>query len=55
MFIWAVIFLIIAVVAGLFGFTNIAGTAMGLAKIIFAVAVILLIIFFISGWMRKRK
>lgn len=54
MFSWAIIFLIIALVAGLFGFTNIAGTAVGFAKIIFAVALLLLIISLISGGLGMR-
>ena len=37
MFYWALIFFIIALIAGLFGFTDIAGVAMGIAKILFFV------------------
>jgi uncharacterized membrane protein YtjA (UPF0391 family) len=34
---WAVIFLIIALVAALFGFTDIASASAGIAKILFAI------------------
>jgi uncharacterized membrane protein YtjA (UPF0391 family) len=46
---WAVIFLIIAVIAGILGFTTIVGTALGIAKILFVVFLILFIIFLIMG------
>lgn len=54
MFTWAIVFLIIALIAGLFGFTGIAGTAVGFAKIVFAVALILLVISLISGGLGIR-
>ena len=38
---WVVLFLIIALVAGIFGFTNISVAAMGIAKIIFFIFIIL--------------
>lgn len=41
---WTLTFLIIALVAGLLGFGGIAGTAAGIAKIIFGLALILLMI-----------
>jgi uncharacterized membrane protein YtjA (UPF0391 family) len=40
---WAVIFVVIAVVAGLLGFGGIAGAAAGIAQLIFFVAVVLFI------------
>jgi uncharacterized membrane protein YtjA (UPF0391 family) len=46
---WAVTFLIIALIAGLFGFGLIAGTAIGLAKIIFFVFLVLCVLAFIMG------
>jgi uncharacterized membrane protein YtjA (UPF0391 family) len=39
-------------VAGLLGFGGIAGTAVGLAKIIFVVALVLLVVSLIFGGMR---
>ena len=38
---WAVIFLIIAMVAALFGFTDIASASAGIAKILFGIFLVL--------------
>ncbi|HET7681371.1 MAG TPA: DUF1328 domain-containing protein [Xanthobacteraceae bacterium] len=38
---WAVIFLIIALVAAFFGFTDIASASAGIAKILFAIFLVL--------------
>jgi uncharacterized membrane protein YtjA (UPF0391 family) len=46
---WAITFLIIALIALLFGFTSIAGTAMGFAKILFFVFLILFVLSLIFG------
>ena len=46
---WAITFLVIALIAGLLGFTSIAGTAIGFAKIIFVVFVILFVLSFVMG------
>ncbi|MBS1118088.1 MAG: hypothetical protein H6Q90_316 [Deltaproteobacteria bacterium] len=46
---WAVAFLVIAGIAAVFGFTGIAMSAAGIAKIIFLVALILAIVSFIAG------
>lgn len=43
MFGWAVTFLIIAIVAGVFGFTGIAGTVAVVAKILFAVGLVVFV------------
>ena len=45
----AITFLIIAIVAAVFGFGGIAGTAVGLAKIVFFVALILAVVGFVMG------
>ena len=44
--------LIIALIAGLLGFGGIAGTAVGLAKIIFFVALVLFVVSLFFGGMR---
>jgi uncharacterized membrane protein YtjA (UPF0391 family) len=49
MFSWAIAFFIIALIAAIFGFTGLAVSAAGIAKIIFIVALILAIISFIAG------
>ena len=44
---WAVVFLIVAIVAGLFGFSGIAGAATNIAWILFVVGLILALVFFL--------
>lgn len=46
---WAVTFLVIAIIAALFGFSGIAGTAVNIAWILFVVGLILAVVFFIVG------
>lgn len=46
---WAITFLIIALIAGILGFTTIAGTAFGFAKILFLVFLVLFVISFFMG------
>ena len=48
---WSVFFLIIALVAALLGFSSIAGTAAGIAKLLFGV---FLVLFLISLFMGRR-
>ena len=50
---WAVVFLVIAVVAALFGFGGVAGTAMEGAKIIFWIAVVMFVISLLFGFIRR--
>ena len=46
---WALIFLVVALVAGLLGFTTLAGAATGIAKILFFVFLILFVVSLIMG------
>lgn len=46
---WSVIFLIIAIIAGLLGFTSIAGTSIAIAKILFFVFLIIFVVTLIAG------
>lgn len=46
---WAATFLVISLIAAMFGFTNIAGTAMDIAKILFFIFLIPAVILFICG------
>ena len=50
---WAVIFLVVAIVAGLLGFGGVAGTSMEAAKIVFWVAIVIAIISFLFSAVRK--
>jgi uncharacterized membrane protein YtjA (UPF0391 family) len=52
---WALTFLIIALIAAVLGFGGIAGTAIGIAKIIFFVAIVLFLISAVAGAMRGRS
>ena len=51
---WALTFFIIALIAAILGFGGIAGTAAGIAKIIFFGAVILLVVSMLTGGFRGR-
>jgi uncharacterized membrane protein YtjA (UPF0391 family) len=52
---WALIFLVIALVAALFGFTGIAVAAAGIAKFLFGLFLLLCIVFFILGAVAAKK
>ncbi len=54
MFSWALTFFIVALIAALFGFGGIAGTAAGIGKFIFFAAIILLLVSLITGGFRTR-
>jgi len=51
---WAVFFLVIALVAAVFGFGGIAGTAVGIAKLLFFVFLAIFVISLITGLARGR-
>ncbi|SKA12555.1 DUF1328 domain-containing protein [Novilysobacter spongiicola] len=46
---WAIIFAVIGLIAGLLGFTGIAGGAFGIAKFLFWAAVIIAVVLFVLG------
>ena len=41
---WAITFLIVALIAAVFGFGGIAGTAVGIAKLLFFVFIVLFVV-----------
>jgi uncharacterized membrane protein YtjA (UPF0391 family) len=49
---WALIFFILALVAGYFGFIGLAGLAASIAKILFLIFLVLLVISFVSRALR---
>ena len=51
---WALTFLVVALIAGVLGFTTIAGTAIGVAKILFYVFLVLLVVSLIMHMARGR-
>jgi uncharacterized membrane protein YtjA (UPF0391 family) len=50
---WAVVFLVVAIIAALLGFGGVAGTAMEGARMLFWVALVLLIISLVFGLIRR--
>ena len=50
---WAVVFLVVAIIAALLGFGGVAGTAMEGARMLFWVALVLLVISLVFGLIRK--
>jgi len=52
---WTAIFLLIALVAAIFGFTNVAAGAAAIAKVIFFIFVVLLLVSLVLGLTAFRK
>ncbi len=51
---WALVFFIVAIVAGLFGFGVIASGAIGIARILFFLFIVLAIVSVITGLARRK-
>ena len=51
---WAVVFLIIALVAAVLGFGGVAAASAGIAKLLFVRFLLLFVISLIFGWRGKR-
>jgi uncharacterized membrane protein YtjA (UPF0391 family) len=49
MFSWAIVFLVIALIAAVFGFSGLAGTAVNIAWILFVVGLIFAVVFMVMG------
>ena len=54
-FMWAAIFLLIAIIAAAFGFTDISADGSHIAKILFYISLAIFIFFLISGLILFRK
>ena len=52
---WVATFLIIALIAGILGFGGVAGASVEIAKIIFFIAVVLLLVSAVVGLARGRN
>lgn len=50
---WAIIFLVVALVAALLGFGGVAGTAMGAAQMLFWVAIVLFVVTVVASLIRR--
>ena len=51
---WAIIFLIIAVVAGLLGLSFLSGIAYSAVLLVVVIFVILFVISFVAAWLRRH-
>ena len=51
---WALTFLVVALLAGVLGFTSVAGAAMGIAKILFFVFLVLFVVSIVMHLVRGR-
>jgi uncharacterized membrane protein YtjA (UPF0391 family) len=52
---WAIIFAVAALVLGVLGFGGLAGAAMGIAKLLFWLAVIIAVVMFVLGMTIYKK
>jgi uncharacterized membrane protein YtjA (UPF0391 family) len=50
---WALIFLVVAIVAGIFGFAGIMVAAAGIAKLLFYLFLVLFLVSLITGMVRR--
>ncbi|OYX32045.1 MAG: hypothetical protein B7Y99_09135 [Caulobacterales bacterium 32-69-10] len=51
---WALIFLVVALIAGALGFGGVAGASMGIAQVLFFVFVVLFVVSLIAHLVRGR-
>ncbi len=52
---WALIFLVFGLIAGLLGFTSVAGTAIGIAKVLFYILLALFLVTLLLGLFAANK
>ncbi len=52
---WALIFFVVALLAGATGFSGIAGAAMGIAQILFFVFLVIALLMFLAGTFLVKK
>jgi uncharacterized membrane protein YtjA (UPF0391 family) len=52
---WSILFLVVALIAALFGFTTVAGTAIEAARILFFVFLVLFVVSLLVGGRRPRQ
>lgn len=51
---WAIIFFVVAIVAAIFGFTNIAAAAAGISKILFFIFLVVFILILIMALLTRK-
>jgi len=52
---WALTFLVVALVAGLLGFTTVAGASIAIAKTLFYVFLVVFLVLLVLGFMGGRR
>lgn len=52
---WALIFFIVAFVAALLGFTNVAAAAAGIAKVLFFIFLVLFLVALVAGLVKRPR
>ena len=52
---WALIFLVVGLVAGLLGFTGIAGASIGIAKVLFFIFLVIFLVLLVAGLTVARR
>jgi len=52
---WALIFLVVGLIAGILGFTNIAGASIAVAKILFFIFLVIFVVLLIAGLTVARR
>ena len=52
---WALVFLVVALIAGAVGFGGIAGASAGIAQILFFIFIVLLCVSVVAGFMRRAN
>jgi uncharacterized membrane protein YtjA (UPF0391 family) len=52
---WALIFLVIGLIAGVLGFTGVAGTSIAIAKVLFFIFLAIFLVLMIAGFTVARK
>jgi uncharacterized membrane protein YtjA (UPF0391 family) len=52
---WALIFLVVGLIAGILGFTNVAGASIAIAKVLFFIFLMIFLVLLIAGFTVARK
>jgi len=52
---WSIVFFIVAIIAAVFGFGGIAASAVGIAKVLFFVFLVLFVISLVANAVRGRR
>lgn len=52
---WALIFLVVGLVAGIFGFTGVEGAAVSIAKTLFFLFIVIFLVLLVLGMAAGRK